>query len=96
MPRYFNFTFISLILKVDFPTSHNDFSLISICKSLYKIVIKVIAVRHKLILSREYLLGTIQFLKGRLIHEAIDLAPNHTQYSKSISPRNMIRFPRHT
>lgn len=59
-----NSTFIALIPKSDFPSSFDDFRPIALCRCLYKIHSKIIAMRLK----------PLSFLKGRLIHEAISAA----------------------
>lgn len=48
----FNSTFIALIPKKEEPESFEDFSSISLCNSIYKIIAKVIVVGLKPILSK--------------------------------------------
>jgi len=50
--RSINSTFISLIPKSTCSKSFNDFRPISLCNCVYKIIYKIIVIRHKLILSR--------------------------------------------
>jgi len=47
----FNSTFLALIPKMDDPSSFEEFSHISLCNCIYKIIAKVIAVHLKPILS---------------------------------------------
>lgn len=70
----FNSTFITLIPKIDHPNSFDEFRPISLCNCLYKIIAKVIAIRMKPVLSKVISIEQFGFLKGRLIHEAIDMA----------------------
>jgi hypothetical protein len=69
-----NSTFISLILKLDCPSSFDDLRPIALCHCLYKIVAKIIAMCLKPILSNFISPEQFDFLKGRPIHEAIGSA----------------------
>jgi len=69
-----NATFIALIPKIDKPISFDDFHPISLCNCIYNIISKVISRRLKDILSRHISLEQFRFLKGRQIHEAIEVA----------------------
>eukprot|EP00253_Pinus_taeda_P019465 PITA_19465 len=71
---HFNTTFIALIPKKEAPESFEDFRLISLCNSIYKIIAKIIALRIKPILSRHISPEQFGFLDGRQIHEAIGVA----------------------
>jgi len=71
IPASFNSTFISLIPKVDNPSSLNDFKPISLCNYIYKVVTKMIADRLKRVLSEHIIEEQFGFLQGRMIHEAI-------------------------
>lgn len=63
-----NSTFKALISKLDEPISFDDFIPISLCNCIYKIILKVIAVRLNSILSRNILKEKFGFLEGRKIH----------------------------
>jgi hypothetical protein len=67
----FNATFIALIPKLDNPSTFEEFKPISLCKCIYKIVVKIIVGRVKNILSTTISNEKFGFLKGRKIHEAI-------------------------
>jgi len=69
-----NATFIALIPKTDNPSSFEDFWPISLCNCLYKIISKVISRRLKVILSKHIFGEQFGFLKGKQIHEAIEVA----------------------
>ena len=71
IPASFNSTFISLIPKVDNPSSLNDFKPISLCNYIYKVVTKMIADRLKRVLSEHIIEEQFGFLEGRMIYEAI-------------------------
>lgn len=77
---YFNSKFIYLILKVDNPSTFEDFRLIYLCNCIYKIIVKVIALRIKPILSNVISCEQFWFLDGRKIHEAKDSARRIVQY----------------
>jgi len=69
-----NSTFISLIPKLDEPSSLDDFCPISLCNCIYKVVSKIIARRLKIVLSSNISKEQFSFLEGRQIHEAIGVA----------------------
>jgi hypothetical protein len=69
-----NATFIALIPKKDNPNSFKDFWPISSCNSIYKIVAKVTARRHKSVLSSVVSKEQNRFLEGRQIHDVIGVA----------------------
>jgi hypothetical protein len=66
-----NSTFLALIRKTDNPSSFEDFWPISLCNCLYKIILKVISRRLKVILSKHISYEQFGFWEGRQIHEAI-------------------------
>jgi hypothetical protein len=70
----FNTTFILLIPKLDNPSYFEQFNLISLCNSIYKIIAKIIVRRLKDILSDHILPEQFGLLQGRQINEAIGLA----------------------
>jgi hypothetical protein len=61
-------TLISLIMKLDYPSSFDYFLPISLCNCLYKIVAKIIAMR----LNPAFLLRNSIFSKGGLFMNALD------------------------
>eukprot|EP00253_Pinus_taeda_P034161 PITA_34161 len=77
-------TFIALIPKSNAPSSFDDFCPISLCKCLYKIIVKTIANRLKPILSQHISSEQFAFLHRRQIHEAIASAQEllHTLHVK--------------
>lgn len=81
-----NTTFISLIPKVDKPSTFDDFRTISLCNCLYKLILKVISKRLKAVLSKNISKGQFGFLQGRQIHEAIGVAQEALH---SFKARNM-------
>jgi hypothetical protein len=60
-----NATFLTLIPKVNNPTSFGDFRPIALCNLCYKLISKVIANRIKHVLSRSLSEEQLGFLKGR-------------------------------
>jgi hypothetical protein len=66
-----NTTFLTLIPKVNNPSSFGDFRPIALCNICYKMISKVIANRLKLVLSRSLSEEQLGFLKGRQILDAI-------------------------
>eukprot|EP00253_Pinus_taeda_P022407 PITA_22407 len=72
--RPFNSTFIGLVPKKDEPETFEDLRPISLCNCIYKIIVKVIAIRIVPILSRNISMEQFGFLDGRKIHEAIRVA----------------------
>lgn len=80
-------TFIALIPKVDKPKIFDDFRLISLCNCLYKIIAKVINLRFKVVLSEKISKEQFNFLQGRQIHEAINVAQEalHSLKSRNLS-----------
>ncbi|XP_057791345.1 uncharacterized protein LOC131008488 [Salvia miltiorrhiza] len=73
-PPNLNHTMISLIPKVDSPTTMKDLRPIALCNVLYKIISKVLCNRLKLALP--YLIDRAQsaFVEGRLIQDNILIA----------------------
>jgi hypothetical protein len=69
-----NSTFLTLIPKVNNPSSFGDYRPISLCNLCYKLISKVIANRIKPILSRTLSGEQLGFLKGRQILDAIGTA----------------------
>lgn len=71
--RSFNDTFIPLIPKVYYLETYDRFRPrpISVCNYLYKIILKVIVVRKKLLLSSFILVEKIVFLEERKIQKDI-------------------------
>ena len=68
----FNSTFIALIPKYVNPTSYDDYIPISLCNCVYKIIIKVLAIRLKDGFSKVISLDQFGFFVGRQIHETIN------------------------
>lgn len=62
-----NSTFIALILKVDSPQCLNDFRLISLVGSMYKILAKVLANRLHSVICSVVSNTQVAFIKGRQI-----------------------------
>jgi hypothetical protein len=69
-----NSTFISLIPKVDDPSSLNVFRPIFLCNSIYKVISKVISRIIKATLSEKISPKQFGFLEGRKIHEVVGVA----------------------
>jgi hypothetical protein len=69
-----NSNFISLIPKVNNPSSFRDFQPIALCNLCYKIITKIIAKRIKPILSHTLSEEQLGFLKERQILDAIGMA----------------------
>jgi len=67
----FSSTFITLIPKIDNPTSFGDYRPISLCYFIYKIMAKIITNKQKPILSNHISLEQFSFLQDRQIHEAM-------------------------
>jgi hypothetical protein len=57
--------------KLDHPSSFVEFRPIALCNCIYKIIVKIIAVRINPFLSNFISPEQFGFLKGHLIHEAI-------------------------
>jgi len=72
--RALNSNFLSLIPKVNKPSSFDDFRPISLCNMCYKLIEKIIANRIKPILSRSLSEEQLGFLKGRQIQYSIGTA----------------------
>jgi hypothetical protein len=70
----FNSTFLSLIPKVDEPSSFDNFSPISLSNCFYKIISKVISKRIKKVFSEQIFREQFGFLDGHQIHEPIGVA----------------------
>jgi hypothetical protein len=66
-------TFLTLIPKVNKPTTFGDYKPIALCNLCYKLISKVITNRIKLILSRTLSGEQLGFLKGRQILDAIGM-----------------------
>jgi hypothetical protein len=64
MPLNLNSTFIVVILKLDCPSTFDDFQPIALCNNIYKIIAKIIAIRIKPILSNIISPEKFGFLKG--------------------------------
>ena len=62
-----NYTHIVLIPKVKKPKNMADFRLINLCNVIYKIILKVLANRLKLILPQLIFPTESAFVPGRLI-----------------------------
>lgn len=62
--RPFNSTFLALIPKSDLPASLDEYSSISVCKCIYKIISNTIARRIKMVLSLGVLGEQFGFLEG--------------------------------
>ena len=69
-----NSTFIALIPKVDNPQRLNDFRLISLVGSMYKILAKVLANRLRLVIGSVISDSQSAFIKGRQILDGILMA----------------------
>ena len=67
-------TFLAPIPKTGSPSSFDDFHPISLCNFIYKVISKTIANRLNPILSCSISKEQFEFLDGRKIHEAIDVA----------------------
>jgi mannosylglycoprotein endo-beta-mannosidase len=72
--RTLNSTFISLIPKINGPTTFGDFRPIALCNLCYNIITKIIAKRIKPIMSRTLSEEQFGFLKGRQIIDTIGTA----------------------
>ena len=72
--RSINSTFLTLIPKLNGPTSFSDFHLIVLCNLCYKIISKIIANCIRPILSRSISEEQFGFLKGIQITDAIGSA----------------------
>jgi hypothetical protein len=70
----YNTTFIALIPKIDNPSSFDNFKPISLCNCIYKIILKIIARRLKVIFSRQISSEQFGLLEGREIHELVRVA----------------------
>jgi hypothetical protein len=66
-----NVTFLTLIPKVNNPSSFRDYKPIALCNLCYKLISNIIANMLKPILSRSLLEEQLGFLKGRQILDAI-------------------------
>lgn len=66
-----NSTFITLIPKVDKPSTFDDFKPISLCNYIYKINAKIIVDRVRPILSLHISQEQFSFLQNRQIHEVV-------------------------
>jgi hypothetical protein len=65
--KYLNFIYIAIIPKVKNSTWVNDFQPISVCNALYKIILKVLANRLKVVLLHIISYNQSAFIFGRLI-----------------------------
>jgi hypothetical protein len=74
-----NVTFISFIPKKEYTQTLEDFRPISLCNNIYKVVSKVISRRIRAILSKSVSHEQFDFLEGRQIHEAIEVAQEDLQ-----------------
>jgi len=70
----YNSTFITLIPKIDNPSTFKQFRPISLCNNIYIIITKLTAQRLKYILSTLISAEQFRFLQGLRIHKAIGLA----------------------
>ena len=73
IPPSLNSTFLSLILKKENPTTFAEFRPISLCNFLYKLILKVIAVRLKPHLDTHISREQYGFVKDRQIVETIGI-----------------------
>ena len=67
-------TFITSIPKKKKTNTYDDFRPISYCNMIYKVIMKVIALRLKPILSDVEIEDQFKFLHNRKIHDTISLA----------------------
>ena len=84
IPPSLNSTFLSLIPKKDKPITFADFRPISLCNLLYKLILKVAAVRLKPFLDTHITKEQYGFLKNHQIVEPIGIVQEtlHTVKTK--------------
>jgi hypothetical protein len=88
--RSLNSTFLTLIPKVNKPTSFGDFRPIALCNLTYKIITKLIKNMIKIVLSRTLSREKLRFLKGRQILDEIGTAQKCTHSIKLKKLKAMI------
>eukprot|EP00253_Pinus_taeda_P021578 PITA_21578 len=86
----FNATFLSLILKSYKPSYFDDYSPISLCNNIYKIISKTIALLIKPILSRMISKEQFAFLSQRQIHEAIGTTQDALHSMKKLHKKSIV------
>ena len=89
IPSSLNSTFLTLIAKKDKPRTFADYSPISLCNLLYKLISKVIAVKIKPFLDSGISQEQFGFLKNRQIVEPIDIV---LETLHSVKTKNICAF----